>query len=108
MEYSAEARAEILRRVRESLARGDQQKAEFAAWTEQHAEHLTQQPQSLMTRRAGRPVIHKTFAARSVADDPMSFILSDATIDRYGDTIDPNGWDLRNFLQNPIALFNHN
>jgi HK97 family phage prohead protease len=36
------------------------------------------------------------------------YILSDASIDRYGDTINQDGWDLKNFQANPIALFNHN
>ncbi|MBR1276108.1 HK97 family phage prohead protease [Bradyrhizobium sp. AUGA SZCCT0283] len=39
--------------------------------------------------------------------DGLDFILSDATVDRYGDSIDPTGWDLRNFLRNPIAQFGH-
>lgn len=38
----------------------------------------------------------------------MEFILSDATADRYDDSIVAEGWDLRNFVRNPIALFNHN
>jgi HK97 family phage prohead protease len=38
----------------------------------------------------------------------MEFVLSDGTVDRFGDTIDPDGWQLDNFLKNPIALFNHN
>lgn len=37
-----------------------------------------------------------------------TFIMSNASIDRMGDTIDPMGWDLTNFNKNPIALFNHN
>lgn len=35
------------------------------------------------------------------------FVLSDGTVDRYGDTIDPNGWVLDNFLRNPVALADH-
>lgn len=42
------------------------------------------------------------------SDDKLEFVMSDATIDRYGDIIDPNGWDWKNFESNPIALFNHN
>jgi len=38
----------------------------------------------------------------------MEFILSDATSDRYGDSIIAAGWDVANFSRNPIALFNHN
>lgn len=41
-----------------------------------------------------------------VSDD-LTFVLSDATVDRYGDTIEADGWDLRWFKQNPIALFGH-
>jgi HK97 family phage prohead protease len=48
-------------------------------------------------------LVHKTIEAHVGGD----FILSDATPDRYDDVIDPEGWDLRNFSKNPIALFNH-
>lgn len=48
-------------------------------------------------------IIHKTVAER----DGLDFVLSDDTLDRYGDIIDPKGWDLRNFKKNPIALFGH-
>ena len=36
-----------------------------------------------------------------------TFVLSDATVDRYGDIIEPAGWQLANFQRNPIALFGH-
>ena len=39
--------------------------------------------------------------------DGLEFVLSDATVDRYGDIVEPGGWDLRNFKRNPIALFGH-
>lgn len=39
--------------------------------------------------------------------DGLEYVLSDNTVDRYGDVIDAAGWDLRNFRQNPIALFGH-
>jgi HK97 family phage prohead protease/HK97 family phage major capsid protein len=51
-------------------------------------------------------MIHKTIAVRA-GDDPLEFVLSDDTKDRYGDIIDPKGWILKNFKNNPIALFNH-
>jgi HK97 family phage major capsid protein/HK97 family phage prohead protease len=37
----------------------------------------------------------------------MEFVLSDETIDRMDDVIMSDGWDLRAFKKNPIALFNH-
>ena len=48
-------------------------------------------------------IIHKEVAER----DGLDFVLSDDTLDRYGDVIDAKGWDLRNFKKNPIALFGH-
>jgi HK97 family phage prohead protease/HK97 family phage major capsid protein len=37
----------------------------------------------------------------------LSYVLSDASVDRYGDVIEPSGWLLDSFRSNPIALFNH-
>jgi hypothetical protein len=48
-------------------------------------------------------IIRKTVAG----GDGLDFVLSDATVDRYGDIIDAKGWDLTNFKKNPIALFGH-
>jgi len=39
--------------------------------------------------------------------DGPEFVLSDATVDRYGDIVEPEGWDLSWFKSNPIALFGH-
>nr|WP_249403662.1 phage major capsid protein [Sphingomonas sp. CFBP 13720] len=33
--------------------------------------------------------------------------MSDATVDRYGDIVEPAGWKLTSFKRNPIALFGH-
>lgn len=49
-------------------------------------------------------IVYKAAASNG---DGLEFVLSDATVDRMGDIIDPAGWDLRNFKQNPIALFGH-
>jgi HK97 family phage prohead protease/HK97 family phage major capsid protein len=51
-------------------------------------------------------MIRKTAAGK--AADALSYVLSDATVDRYGDVIEPAGWQLEQFRSNPIALFNHN
>lgn len=53
-------------------------------------------------------IVHKTETRRAAGRNRLSFVLSDATPDRYGDVIDPNGWELRDFQRNPIALFGHN
>ena len=39
--------------------------------------------------------------------DPSEFVMSDSSVDRLGDVINADGWDLKNFKQHPIALFNH-
>lgn len=49
-------------------------------------------------------IVHKVVAQKG---DGTEFVLSDATVDRYGDIVDPAGWDLKNFKKNPIALFSH-
>lgn len=49
-------------------------------------------------------MIRKTVAG---GDGGLEFVLSDGTVDRYGDVIDPEGWKLANFRKNPIALFGH-
>jgi HK97 family phage major capsid protein/HK97 family phage prohead protease len=49
-------------------------------------------------------IVRKTGAR---AGEGLEFVLSDATVDSYGDVIDPDGWDLKNFKKNPIALFGH-
>jgi HK97 family phage prohead protease len=37
----------------------------------------------------------------------IRFVFSDGTVDRSGDSIDPNGWDLTEFVKNPVALWAH-
>ena len=37
----------------------------------------------------------------------VRFCFSDGSVDRVGDTVDPRGWQLAQFLKNPIALFAH-
>src|SRR5579884_4075016 len=36
-----------------------------------------------------------------------TFTISTGDVDREGDTIDPNGWDLENYRKNPVVLFGH-
>lgn len=49
-------------------------------------------------------LVHKLVASKG---DSLEFVLSDGTVDRYGDIVDPSGWVLANFKKNPIALFGH-
>lgn len=52
--------------------------------------------------------IVRKYTIRASEGDPLEYIMSDDTVDRYGDIIDPKGWDLTDFKKNPIALFGHN
>lgn len=38
----------------------------------------------------------------------VRFCFSDGSVDRAGDTINPDGWDTTSFMQNPVALWAHN
>ena len=40
--------------------------------------------------------------------EPDEFVLSDGTIDRIGDVIDPKGWQLDRIKTAPPVLYNHN
>lgn len=46
-------------------------------------------------------------AGEQSADDPMEFVLSTDEVDRMGDIIVQDGWDLTSFVKNPIALWAH-
>lgn len=37
----------------------------------------------------------------------LDFVISDSSRDRHGTRLNPNGWDLRSFIANPVALFAH-
>jgi len=50
--------------------------------------------------------IYKT--GHQSADDPFEFVMSDETQDRMGDVISADGWDLKDFRKNPVALYGHN
>ena len=41
------------------------------------------------------------------SDRTFQFLASDSSVDRMGDTIDPKGWDLTNYLKNPVVLYAH-
>lgn len=41
-------------------------------------------------------------------NDPFEFVMSDESVDRVGDVIRAKGWDLKDFNNNPVALWGHN
>jgi len=50
---------------------------------------------------------HVFKAGHQSEDDPLDFVLSDESVDRMNDVIRADGWKLKQFKQNPIALFGH-
>lgn len=50
----------------------------------------------------------KYMLERAPSGDPLEYVMSDSSIDRYGDIVEQDGWQLSNFRKNPIALFGHN
>lgn len=50
-----------------------------------------------------------TTKIKSIDEDNKSirFRISDNSLDRYGEVVDQDSWDLKNFLKNPIGLWNH-
>jgi HK97 family phage prohead protease len=52
---------------------------------------------------------YKQFNAtvEQIADRKMGFLISTASVDRDGDTIDPKGWNLKNYEKNPVVLWAH-
>jgi len=46
-------------------------------------------------------------AIGSLTGRVVRFVFSDATVDRMGDTIDPEGWETAAYLKNPVVLWAH-
>lgn len=48
-----------------------------------------------------------TSTVSQIGERQASFMISTSAIDRDGDTIDPKGWDLTAFKENPVVLWAH-
>src|SRR5215475_6852259 len=81
----------------DTLDESDAQEACELAWEEANGNQDRQ-----VRDRDG--MIYKT---HTTAGHGTEFVLSDATVDRMGDVIEPRGWRLDSFFGNPVALFNH-
>src|SRR5262245_52573810 len=51
--------------------------------------------------------LRKTSEVLTSTGSRLLYVMSDATQDRYGDVIEAEGWDLTEFVKNPVALANH-
>src|SRR5882724_10424501 len=45
--------------------------------------------------------------ASAAGNRKVRYVLSDASIDRMADSINPNGWRLDEIKRNPVVLFSH-
>ena len=46
-------------------------------------------------------------SAPAPGGEPDEFVMSDSTLDRVGDVVDVNGWELDRIKSDPVVLFNH-
>jgi HK97 family phage prohead protease len=57
------------------------------------------------------PAVRKGYTFEQKEVDPeartVTATISTGSVDRQGDTVDPNGWDLERYLQNPVVLWAH-
>lgn len=58
-------------------------------------------------RPEGTVLRFATEAPTELDNRTMRFVFSDASVDRSGDTISADGWDLTSFNKNPVALWAH-
>jgi len=52
-------------------------------------------------------LVRKDTIRASAGDDQLEYVMSDDSIDRFGEVIDQTGWTLSQFKRNPVALFGH-
>ena len=52
-------------------------------------------------------VIYDSISISKADDGTYPWVMSDFTLDRDMERIDPEGWDLKGFKQNPVLLWSH-
>lgn len=52
-------------------------------------------------------IVYKAAELKPLEDGVYEFVASDESVDRYGDIISVDGWELANYKRNPIVLFQH-
>lgn len=53
--------------------------------------------------------IRKTYATevKDLGENQTRFIITTEAVDRHGDTVSADGWQVDNFMKNPVVLFAH-
>lgn len=57
-----------------------------------------------------QPLVRKAVVPEAIEpleERVVRFVISTGAVDRDNDTIDPKGWDLKNYLANPVVLWAH-
>lgn len=62
---------------------------------------------ALILTPAYKSVIEKTKAASDSDTGTFKVVISTADVDRMGETVDQNGWDLAHYKNNPVVLWAH-
>jgi HK97 family phage prohead protease len=52
-------------------------------------------------------IVYKAAELKAVADGEYEFVASDESVDRYGDIVAIDGWELANYKRNPVVLYQH-
>ncbi len=52
-------------------------------------------------------IIFRDAMFKVTEDGAISWVLSDYSVDRDLERMDPTGWDLKNYKQNPVVLWSH-
>jgi HK97 family phage prohead protease/HK97 family phage major capsid protein len=52
-------------------------------------------------------MLKREWAAPPPGGEPDEFVLSDGSVDRMGDVVEPSGWQLDRIKSDPVVLFNH-
>jgi HK97 family phage major capsid protein/HK97 family phage prohead protease len=74
--------------------------------SEEDAEEICEQQWVGRALQRAKPGV-TIFRTHSEPVEGTNFVLSDEAVDRMGEIIAADGWNLDNFRRNPIALFNH-
>ena len=80
---------------------------------ENYTKKYSKEDTPISTRKDGVTVhtrsysINKAVEGTDEAANIIKFVITDETIDRYGDIVRANGMDSANYLKNPIVLMHH-
>jgi len=78
---------------------------EAKKWVADHSKNSQKEVDSMSEKLIAKAFVDKSSAEEGVI---QAAVASDGIVDREGDRIDPDGWDLTNFNMNPQLLWGHN